>query len=88
MLLCFLLIQAAPPPDIELHATVRARSLTIEKKGSAELTVTSDPPGKNIVEVHAPEANGKMRVANPVIEIKAEVRIAEPARDQPPRPPR
>ncbi len=33
------------PPDIELRATVRARSLTIEKQGDARVSVTGN--GRN-----------------------------------------
>lgn len=75
-----LIAQAAAdtPPDIALSATVRARSMTIEKKGDASLVVWSDPPGRNIVDVRAPAADGRKTVRNPVIQVDFEARIAGP----------
>jgi len=88
VLLLALLQAAAAPPDIAFQATVRARSLTIEKQGEARLTVTGD--GRNLVDVQAPRANGRRRIANPLITVNVEARIADPAvasdqsQDQPP----
>lgn len=78
--------QAAAPADIEFQATVRARSLTIEKQGTASLQVTAD--GQNLVSIEAPKAEGKKRINNPVINVNIEARIADPrSAPQPERPP-
>lgn len=80
MLIALLLVQAAAaaPPDIQIGATVRARSLTIEKKGDASLTVRTDPEGDNLVEVRAPDANGRRTLRNIDVTVRAEARIADP----------
>ena len=82
--LCVLLQVAASAPDIAFNATIRARSLTIEKQGTARLTVTAD--GENVVDIQAPKANGRKRIANPEIKIKVEARIADPGAARPPSP--
>ena len=76
VLFLFVAAQAAAPADIEFHATVKARSLTIQKQGTAELRVTAD--GQNLVSVEAPRANGRKRISNPVINVDIEARIADP----------
>ena len=76
MLALLIALQAAPPADIEFHATVRARSLTIEKAGTAEVTVTAN--NQNIVSIEGPEANGRKRIANPVFTVEIQARIADP----------
>ena len=81
MIAMLILLQAAtaPPPDIELNAEVRARSVTIEKKGETRLTVTTSPDGGgNIVDVRAPEGNGARTLRNVRVSVKAEARIADP----------
>ena len=84
MLTLLAALQAATPlPDIEFHAEVRARSLTIEKRGEARLTVTTDPPGNNVVDVRAPRADGRRTIRNPVINIDVEARIAPPGTAEP-----
>jgi len=80
MLLALLLLQAAP--DIELRASVRARSLTIEKRGEARLTVRTDPEGENLVDVQAPKANGRRTIRNVNVTVRAEGRIADPAQSE------
>jgi hypothetical protein len=72
---------AAPPADIEFNAAVRARSLTIEKRGQASLTVKTDPEGENVIDVQAPRANGRKRIANPVVTVRVEARIADPGQN-------
>lgn len=72
-----LLQSASQPPDIELHANVRARSLTIENQGEAKLSVAAD--GRNLVDVQAPKANGRKTIANPQIRVDVEAHIAEPS---------
>jgi hypothetical protein len=80
-----ILLQAIEPlPDLEFHAAVRARSLTIEKNGDARLTVTTDPTGRNVADIQAPKAQGRRTIANPVITIHVEARIADPAAAAPP----
>lgn len=75
MLILLLALQAASPPDIELRATVRARSLTIEKSGTAEVRVNAN--GRNIMAIEGPKANGRARIANPVFNVNIEARIAD-----------
>ncbi len=80
-MLFLLLLQAAAAqaPDIELNATVRARSVEIEKQGNASLTVTTSPDGGNVVDVKAPKANGRKRLRNVTVDVRAEARIGDPA---------
>ena len=80
MIAIFMLLQAAAPlPDIELNADVRARSVRIEKKGDAQLTVTTSPDGGgNIVDVRAPEGNGARTLRNVRVNVRAEARIGDP----------
>ena len=79
MILLLLLAQAATPaPDIELNATIRAKSVTIEKRGEARLTVTTDPDGGNLIDVQAPKANGRKKLRNVEVRIDAEARIGDP----------
>lgn len=79
MLLSAILLQAAGQlPDIELKARVQARSATIEKQGDAQLTVTTNPSGGNVVDVRAPKANGRKSLRNVVVDVRAEARIGDP----------
>ena len=78
MLLTILLFQAASAPDIQIGAEVRARSLTIEKKGDARLTLRTEPDGGNVVDVEAPKANGRKTIRNVNVSVRAEGRIADP----------
>ena len=75
--------QAAVPQtvaaDIELNANIRARSVEIEKKGNARLTVTTSPDGGNLVDVRAPKANGRKRLRNVSVDVRAEARIGDAA---------
>lgn len=90
MLIAMILFQAASPaaapagqPDIELQARVRARSLTIQKRGDASLTIHTDPDGgDNLVEVQAPKANGRKTIRNVDITLRAEANIADPAQNR------
>lgn len=68
---------AASSPDIEIKASVSARSLTISKRGDAELTVRTDPEGANVVDVRAPKANGRKTMKNVSATVHAEGRIAD-----------
>ncbi|PAX07116.1 hypothetical protein [Sphingomonas lenta] len=76
MIAALLLCQAAP--DIELRATARARSVEIERAGEASLTVRSDPPGGDVVDVRAPRADGRRRLRDVRVDVVAEARIADP----------
>lgn len=69
------------PADIQLQATVRARSLTIEKKGEVSLTITAD--GRNVLDVQAPKSNGRKTISKPDVRVNVEARIAEPLAVQP-----
>jgi hypothetical protein len=69
-------LQTATLPEIELRATVRARSLTIEKAGRASVEVTGG--GQNIVAVEEPKANGRKRISTPAYDVRIEGRIADP----------
>ena len=82
MIAMLLLLQAAasPPPDIELNADIRARSVRIEKKGDARLTITTSPDGGgNVVDVRAPKANGARTLRYVQVKVRAEARIADPS---------
>lgn len=80
MILALLLLQSQPlpPPDIQLGATVRARSLTVEKAGEARIAVTTDPKGENLIDIQAPRASGGRSIRNPTIRLQVEARIADP----------
>lgn len=79
MLLAMILLQTvAPQPDISFNAHVEARSVTVEKRGDASLTVTASPDAGSVVKVEAPETNGRRRLRNVDIDISAEARIADP----------
>lgn len=76
MIFLLLGLQAATPPDIELRANVRARTLIIEKAGRASVTVTAG--GQNVVSIEGPKANGRKRINNPVYQVNIEARVADP----------
>src|SRR5687768_11105186 len=78
-MLFLLLFQAsAQAPDIELNATVRARRVTIEKRGNASLTVHAGPDAGSVVDVRAPKANGRKTLNNVRVDVHAEARVADP----------
>lgn len=82
-MIAFLILQAAAAqPDIQLGVRVRADSLRIERKGEAELTVSSSPEGGNRVDVQAPEADGKRQLRNIDVRVDAEARIGDPKAEQ------
>ncbi len=80
MSIALLLLQVAP--DIEIGARVRARSVAIERRGEASLTVRSAPAGDNIVDVRAPAASGRSTLSNVTVDLKVEARIAPPENNQ------
>ena len=88
MIVLLLALQAAPPPDIELHATLQARSVTIEKRGEARLEVHASPDAGSLVKVEAPKAEGRTTLRDVRVAVDAEARIgkevATPATEPPP----
>jgi hypothetical protein len=85
MISLLLLAAQSAAPDIELNASLRARSVTVEKRGDAKLAVSTSPEGANLVDVEAPKANGRATVRNVTVNVRAEARIADPlaARNNP-----
>ena len=79
MLLLILAQGATPAPEIQLEATIRAKSVTIEKQGDARLTVTTDPDGGNLIDVQAPKANGRKKLRDIEVKVDAQARIGDPA---------
>jgi hypothetical protein len=78
MLIALMLLQAAAPlPDIQIGATIRARSVSIEKHGDASITVRGAPDGGSLVDVRAPRGNGKKTLRNVSVDLNAEARIAD-----------
>ena len=75
MLALLLAIQAAALPDIEFHATIAARSVTIEKQGEATLEVRADPGAGSFVKIEAPKANGRKTLRDVRVQVDAEARI-------------
>ena len=66
---------AAAMPDIHFNATVDIRSVKIEKKGAATLTVRADPDAGSVVNVEAPKANGAKTLSNVRVTLDAQARI-------------
>jgi hypothetical protein len=71
--------QAQAAPDIELNLGLTARRVTIERRGEASLDVHAGPDGGSLVNVEAPEANGRRTLRNVDVRVRAEARIADPA---------
>ncbi len=63
-------------PTIQFKAHVKARSLTIEKRGDVSLEVTGN--GRKVVAVEAPDVNGRAVIPNPVIDFDAKVYLEDP----------
>lgn len=70
--------QAQAAPDIELNIGLSARRVTIERRGEASLEVRAGPDGGSLVNVEAPEANGRRTLRNVEVRVRAEARIADP----------
>lgn len=80
-MLILLLLQASSlevAPDIAFVATVRAREVTIERRGEARLEVHAQPDAGSVVDIKAPSAEGRKRLRNVRISVAAEARIADP----------
>ena len=78
-MILFLLLQAAtaPPPDIELNFTARARSVTIEQKGEAKLEVRGEGPGNRVDVRVEPKAQGRTQIRNVTVDVHAEASVQE-----------
>jgi hypothetical protein len=78
-MILFLLLQAAaaPPPDIELNFTARARSVTIERKGEAKLEVRGEGPGNRVDIKVEPKAEGRTELRNVTIDVHAEASVED-----------
>jgi hypothetical protein len=68
--------QAQTPPDIELQVDASVRRVTIERRGEARLEVRGGEG--SIVDVEAPQADGRRQLRNVNVRVRAEARIAEP----------
>lgn len=82
MLALLLVAQAAPVqlPDIEINARVRARELSVEQRGEAQLRVRAEPFGAERVEIDAPRLNGQTTLSNVTVDLHASATISdEPA---------
>lgn len=82
MIVPLLLLQAsvAPPPDIELGMQIRARSVKIEQKGEARLTVRGEAAGNNVDVDVQPKAEGKAELRNVRIDVHVAASIEQGAK--------
>lgn len=78
MILLVIAQAAAVSPDIQLHAEVRAKRVTIERKGETKLTVTADPLADQNITIVAPR-DGKTSLTNVTVTVDARASIADPA---------
>lgn len=69
---------AAPPPDIDLNARVRAREVAIRQQGEASLTLRAEPGVTPPVRVERSAPPGAQHYRNLTLTVHAEARIAEP----------
>lgn len=78
-MILFILLQAAPAqaPDIELNLNLRARSVTIEKKGEARLEVHGEGPGNRVDVKVEPKTEGRTELRNVTVDVHAEASIEE-----------
>ena len=65
-------------PDIEIHATVRAREVTIAQQGRASAAVRVEPSAGETVEVERNLPKGQQSYRNLAIELTLEARVADP----------
>ncbi len=75
---------AAPPPDIELTARVRAREVTVRQDGTAALELRVSPGVAPPVEVRRSAPAGAQSYRNLTIDLRAAARIADPLAPPPP----
>ena len=78
MILLFLIQAAATPPDIVLDLRATARDVRIERRGETSLSVRASPDGGSRTEVDRPESNGRARLRDVDVAVRAEARIAAP----------
>lgn len=83
--LVLLALQAAeaPPaqkPDIELGMQIRARSVTIERKGEARLTVRGEAAGNKVDIDVQPKSEGKRELRNVRIDVHAAASVEQGAK--------
>ena len=78
MIAVLLAVQAAALPDIQIGATVEARSMRIEKKGEAKLEVRADPDSGSAVKIAAPKADGAKALRNVRVTVDAQARLGTP----------
>ena len=83
MLVLILLQAATAAPDIELDIRVQAREVRIERSGTTSLSVTGGPGSD--VRTDKPAADGRRRLRNVDVRVRAEARVADP-RQNPARP--
>ncbi len=76
MLILLLAAQSAVSPDIQLRATVDARSVKVEQRGETRLEVHADPDAGSLVKVEAPRADDARVLRNLWVALDAEARIA------------
>ena len=77
-MLLLILAQAAvaTAPDIELHATIDAKSVRIEKQGTAKLAVQASPDAGSLVKVEAPKANGAKTLHDVHVTVDAAAKLS------------
>ena len=80
ILLILLQAAAAQAPDIELNVNLRARSVTIEKKGEARLQVHGGGPGNRVDVKVEPKAEGRTELRNVTVDVHAEASVQEGAK--------
>ena len=68
---------AAPDIQLDIHATIR--EVRIRQNGDTSLELHAEPDGGTQVDVDRPDANGRHRLRNVDVRVKAEARIADPA---------
>lgn len=85
-MLLFFLLQSIASPDIEFRADVRAKSVTVERRGDATLEVRADPDGGSMVKVDAPPASSTLRNVTIVVDAKAVLAPTNSAVTTPPGP--
>jgi hypothetical protein len=88
MLFLLILLQAQAP-DMQLNGNVRAKSVTIEKRGNVSLNVVTSPDGGNLVDVRASKGVAAKELRNVEVNVRAEARIGDPVaapENNPPRP--
>jgi uncharacterized protein (DUF58 family) len=77
-MIALILLQAATPaPDIELNLSLRARSVTIERKGEAKLEVRGQGPGNRVDVKVEPKAQGRTELRDVTVDVHAEASVQE-----------